>query len=54
MNDVNDVNVDNVNDVKHCKWCWHDKLRNYKNDLLTLLSLQNSPRTSLIPKTTCP
>ena len=30
------------------------KLRNDKTDLLTLLSLQNWPQTSLIPKTICP
>ena len=54
VNDVNDVNANNVNDVKCCKWCWHDKLRNDKTDLQTLLSLQNWPQTSLITETSCP
>ena len=54
INNVNNVNINNVNDVKCCKWCWHDKLRNDVTDLVILLSLQNWPETSLIPKTICP
>ena len=43
---VNDVNVANDIDMT--------KLINDKTDLVTFLSLQNLPQTSMIPKTICP
>ena len=42
------VNVNDVNDADMTK------LINDKTDLVTLLSLQNWPQTSLIPKPICP